>query len=369
MKQQWIPNFCGIRPELLKRHARIDKKLSWLPNGSLLTSGARHALYQGCFALGLKKGDGILSPGFTCNTVTLPLEKAGMKVYFFNLNRDLSIDWEDLIKTFKKNKNIKALTWYHYLGIPMEFEKIKNFCKEHRLFLIEDCAHSLFTQINGRDCGKDGDIAVFSIQKMIPVLHAGALVINNPKYQLKNMPKILKLNNSQLKNLNQIELVRHQFFAQSQNTHINLLRINFRDYAKIAKFNQNKYDKVYELDEVTKTIMLNVEPQKIRSIRARNFNLYLKNLKEFSVFASLPASVCPLAFPFWSKERDQLRKRMEEKGVDALTYWPDWILPKGVIKKYPDAKYLADSILCLPCHQDLGESEINYVCKIVKECV
>lgn len=370
MKQKrWVSNNIGLRPELLVPRSAKEVLPKWLPKNTLLTSCARHAIYQGCKALGLKKGDGVLAPGFICNTVTLPMEKAGLRIHTFNLNKDLSIDWEDLLKNLKKGPKIKALVWYHYLGIPIEFEKVRQFCKQHNLLFIEDCAHGLFTQINGKPCGQGGDIAVFSIFKMIPVLHAGALVINNPKYRLKNKPKALDLSQDYLDNLSHIELYRHQLYMQSQNSSSQVLRMGYKSFAKIAMKNQTQYDQIFKIDEVSRTVMLNVDPQKVRQTRANNFKFYLKHFKDISVFKVLPNGACPLSFPIWTKERDALRKRIEAKGVEGLTYWPDYLLPKGAMKKHPNSKWLADSILSIPSHQDLGIDELNYVSQTLKECL
>lgn len=367
--KRWVSNNIGLRPELLLPRSAKETLPKWLPKNSLLTSCARHAIYQGCKALGLKKGDGVLAPGFICNTVTLPMEKAGLRIHTFNLNKDLSIDWDDLLKNFKRSSKIKALVWYHYLGIPIEFEEVQEFCKQYNLLFIEDCAHGLFTQINGKPCGLGGDISVFSIFKMIPVLHAGALVINNPKYRLKAKPKSLDLSQDYLENLSKIELYRHQLYMQSLNTRSQVLRIDYKSFAKIALVNQTHYEKLYKIDDVSRTVMLNTDPNSVRQKRANNFKFYLKQFKEISVFKSLPNGACPLSFPIWTKERNALRKRIEKQGVEGLTYWPDYLLPKGAIKKHPNSKWLADSILSIPCHQDLGIDELNYVTKTLKECL
>lgn len=370
MKQKrWVSNNIGLRPELLVPRPAKEVLPIWLPKDTLLTSCARHAIFQGCKALGLKKDDGVLAPGFICNTVTLPMENAGLRIHTFNLNKDLSIDWEDVLKTLKASSKIKALVWYHYLGIPLEFEEVQRFCKHHGLLFIEDCAHSLFTQINGKPCGRGGDIAVFSIFKMIPVLHAGALVVNNSKYKIKTKPKSLELNQEYLDNLSKIELYRHQLFMQSLDSSTQVLRITYKEFAKFSMNHQAQFDKLYKIDNVSRTIMLNIDPQAVRLARTQNFKYYLKYFKEISVFKTLPNGACPLSFPIWTKERDALRKRIENRGVEGLTYWPDYLLPEGAIKRHPNSKWLADSILSVPCHQDLGEEELKYVCQILNECL
>lgn len=366
--QRWITNFCGLRPELLVRKPASHALPAWLPTGTLLTSCARHALYQGCRALGLQRGAGVLVPGFICNSVTQAIEKAGARVHVFNQQRDLAIDWDDVRHTLRTHRGIKAFLWYHYLGLPTEFEAVRGFCGQHGLQFIEDCAHALFTALPEGACGRAGHIAIFSMRKTLPVLQAGALSINDPKYRISPIPRAIAPEPEYRQVLDRIELFRHRQYAQNLDTRRPVLREDFRVYHKLVSLHQSRLDRVYRLDKVSHTVLLNADPQAVRAARSRNFRTYLGSLRSIGVFKSLPQGACPLAFPIWTRQRDRLRQRLEARGVEALTYWPDWLLPNGVARRYANIKWLADSILALPCHQDLGTTEIRYVCQAVKTC-
>lgn len=367
-QRRWITNFCGLRPELLRRMPARQTLPAWLPQDTLLTSCARHALYQGCRALGLHRGAGVLVPGFICNSVTQAIEKAGARVHVFNQQRDLSIDWDDVRKLLRVHRGIKALLWYHYLGLPHEFETVRDFCMQQGLLFIEDCAHALFTSVQGHLCGRTGQIAIFSLRKTLPVLQAGALVINDPKYRLSRTPQVTMPGSAYGQTLDRIELFRHRQYAQSLDTRRLILREDFRVYHKLVGMHQSRLERVYGLDKVSHTVLLNANPQTVCAARSRNFQTYLGPLRSIGVFKSLPRGACPLAFPIWTRQRDRLRQRLEARGVETLTYWPDWLLPKGVARRYANIKWLADSILALPCHQDLGTAEIKYACQAVKAC-
>jgi dTDP-4-amino-4,6-dideoxygalactose transaminase len=300
--------------------------------------------------------------------VAQAIEQAGARIHFFNQQRDLSIDWDDVQNTLRADRGIRALLWYHYLGLPAEFDAVRGFCGRHGLLFIEDCAHALFTSVQGRSCGRAGDIAIFSLRKTLPVLHAGALVVNRRKYRLRSAPCAVAPSHAYRQVLDRIELFRHRQYAQSLDTRRLVLRDDFREFHKLASRHQSRLDRVYRLDEVSHAVLQNADPQAIRAARNRNFRTYLRHLRSIGVFKAIPRGACPLAFPIWTRERDRLRQRLEARGVEALTYWPDWLLPKGVARRYANIKWLADSILALPCHQDLGAAEIEYVCQAVQAC-
>ncbi len=61
--------------------------------------------------------------------------------------------------------NTKAAIVTHLWGLPARIEEICGICREHGIFLIEDCAHSIGTRWNGQHVGTFGDIGMFSFQE------------------------------------------------------------------------------------------------------------------------------------------------------------------------------------------------------------
>lgn len=61
--------------------------------------------------------------------------------------------------------NTKAVVVTHLWGLPARIEEIRDICREHGLFLIEDCAHAVGARWNGRHVGTFGDIGMFSFQE------------------------------------------------------------------------------------------------------------------------------------------------------------------------------------------------------------
>jgi perosamine synthetase len=62
-------------------------------------------------------------------------------------------------------ENTKAVICTHLWGLPARIDEIRGICREHGLFLIEDCAHAVDARWKGQHVGTFGDIGMFSFQE------------------------------------------------------------------------------------------------------------------------------------------------------------------------------------------------------------
>src|SRR3989344_393798 len=124
-------------------------------------SSANLALVQSLMNLGwLKKGDPVGFSSLTWSTNVMPLIQFDLipKALDCNLNTlNTSPDDVNLHK-----KEIKALFLTNVLGFCDDLEKIKNICKNHNIFLIEDNCESLGSQYFGKLLGNFGLASTFS---------------------------------------------------------------------------------------------------------------------------------------------------------------------------------------------------------------
>jgi dTDP-4-amino-4,6-dideoxygalactose transaminase len=367
--KRFITNSPGLSPGFLRPVKKNGALPRWFPAGrSVIVPCARNALYLGWKALNLPRGSAVLLPAFTCNTVSEPLEKAGANLILFNMFRDGSIDW-DHVKSLL-GKNVRALLAYHYLGVPHRFEEAVSFCKEHGLFLIEDCAHALFSQWKGRHVGTTGDLAVFSIRKTIPVNYAAALVINNRKFRLPNYRPNAGFNRAHLEHLQENENHHLRLFLQSLDTSREISHKTFMQRLHAMEPFYSDPARLYPMDPLSLQVMLNADPDRIREKRRRNFSVYLRHLRQIAFFRILPKDACPLAFPFFVKgNRDALKLKLEKAGIEPARYWPGYLLPPGAYRRFADAAWLADHTLSVPCHQEMSGEDVSYVCGKIRELI
>jgi perosamine synthetase len=127
----------------------------------------------------------VIIPGFTCAVAVNPFIWAGVKPVFVDIGEDLNIDINQI--SGKINKNTKAILVQHTFGLPVDLVEIKKIAEKHSLLIIEDCAHSLGAQFQGRPLGSWGDVAFFSLgrDKIISSVFGGVAVTNDEKIARK----------------------------------------------------------------------------------------------------------------------------------------------------------------------------------------
>lgn len=83
---------------------------------------------------------------------------------------------EELQKVIDKDSVVIAT---HQFGNPCRIEEIQSLCRRTGAILIEDCAASLGTHIQGQPAGSFGDYAFFSFDstKLVTVPSKGGFII------------------------------------------------------------------------------------------------------------------------------------------------------------------------------------------------
>jgi len=158
------------------------------------TSGMH--LFYSC--IGLKKGDEVIVPAQTHVATAHAVELTGAKPIFIDCNLDDGNIDLDKIEN-KINKKTKAICIVHFLGFPLEMNKLLKITKKYRIYLLEDCALSLGAKFQKTHTGLWGDAGVFSFYptKQITSGEGGMIITNNKKLFKKiNLRKSLGVQQS-----------------------------------------------------------------------------------------------------------------------------------------------------------------------------
>ena len=130
------------------------------------------------------QGETVLCPSNTFMATPLAAIRAGAEVQFVDCNReDLCVSFADFEAKAQRHKP-KAAFLVHIGGhIAFEVEQIAAYCREHGIFLIEDCAHAHGASWNGHKAGTYGDAGVYSLYatKTISTGEGGVLVSQRPE--------------------------------------------------------------------------------------------------------------------------------------------------------------------------------------------
>ena len=114
----------------------------------------------------------------------LAILAAGGRPVFVDCNRDdLCMSFEDFEAKAERHRP-RAAVLVHIGGhLAFESERIAAYCRDHGIFLLEDCAHAHGASWDGRRPGTFGDAGVFSLYatKTISTGEGGVLVSGDPR--------------------------------------------------------------------------------------------------------------------------------------------------------------------------------------------
>ena len=148
------------------------------PHAVLFDSG-RSALFFALKALGVGEGDRVLVQAYTCVVVINAIRWVGAEPVFVDIRDDYTMDPNDLKQ--KINQKAKTLIIQHTFGQPAALDALCMIAKEHRLSIIEDCAHSFGVSYRGQYTGTFGDVGLFSFgsDKSKSCVRGGAVIVRD----------------------------------------------------------------------------------------------------------------------------------------------------------------------------------------------
>ncbi len=142
-------------------------------------SSGTAALYMALYALGIKQGDEVIIPTYTCTAVMNAVHFAGARpVLADNAPGSTNPDKGQIAPLI--TKATKAIIVTHTHGFPLDVEAVKSL----GIPVIEDCCQALGAQYKQYPVGNVGDLAVFSFyaSKMITTGNGGMVMAKNEVY-------------------------------------------------------------------------------------------------------------------------------------------------------------------------------------------
>tara|TARA_Y100000590_G_scaffold411038_1_gene504668 strand:+ start:292 stop:1476 length:1185 start_codon:yes stop_codon:yes gene_type:complete len=142
-------------------------------------------LHLANLALGIKKGDQVVTSPLTFAATSNSIIYCGAKPVFSDIDKDtINICPKNLERTINNNENIKAVIPVHYAGVSCDMESISKIAKKYKLSIIEDAAHALGAKhLDGSMVGscKYSDMSGFSFHpvKSIAAGEGGMITTNS----------------------------------------------------------------------------------------------------------------------------------------------------------------------------------------------
>jgi perosamine synthetase len=149
---------------------------------AVATNACTSALHLSLLAHGIKRGDEVILPDFTCMANANAIIMANAIPVFSDIDKDTyNIDPEKTERLI--TKKTKAIMVVDQIGLPADMDKFVDITKRYNLVLIDDAATSLGAKYKGRYLGGCGITAAFSFhpRKMITTGEGGMLVTDDEK--------------------------------------------------------------------------------------------------------------------------------------------------------------------------------------------
>lgn len=167
--------YFGMAHKVLEFEEAIRKYLG--AQYVISTNNCTSALHVAVDALGIGKGDEVITPSLTFIGAFQAISATGATPVPVDVYPDtLLIDIDDVKR--KITPRTKAIMPVHYAGNPCNLDALAKIAKEHKIRIIEDAAHAFGSYYKGKKIGSFGDILCFSFDsiKNITCGEGGAVI-------------------------------------------------------------------------------------------------------------------------------------------------------------------------------------------------
>ena len=332
-----------------------------------LTFMGRGALYWALRGLGLPAGTPFWIPSFNCPVIVDAALAAGFSPGFYRIRPDLSVDLDDLAGRLRTRRGPVLLIHYFGFAEPRA-AAIAELARHFGVMLIEDCAHALFSRAGGVPLGGFGPVAIYSLYKFIGIPHGGALKVDALEYrdwtggEFQPPPPLAPAPGSTLR-------YGGEFLRHATRDAIPRLLRRLRPPGAAAADDQDEPPEDpgryrLGLGRLARRVLAGIDPPAVAAARRRNYKALEARLAEFSslspLFPELTEGTCPMVYPLRVADRETLRDRLFERGLDSFAFGGQRhaAVPAA---HFPELAALRTDILGLPVHQNLSAADIDRI--------
>jgi aminotransferase len=354
LKKVFESNWIGKGPLVKEFERAYAEHLGSSADRVLSTNCCSEGLFSSMYICDIMPGDEVIVPTVSFVGAGNAVCANGSKLVLCDVDpRTLNARAEDIEKVI--TPKTKAILLLHYGGIPCDMDAIMPLAEHYGLKVIEDCAAGVCSSYKGRALGTFGDMGMWSFDAMkILVCGDGAILHFNTPELREKADKWL------------------YFGLQAKSGYESSVA------QKWWEFDISCYGHRAIMNDVTAAIALEQLKKLPMFMEKRStvHNAYNDNLADLG-WMDLPLPLpegSVSSFYFYhiqvkNGKRDELARFLREAGIyTTYRYFPLHRVPHyGLDGSFPGADYAADNSLCLPIHQSLSESEVQFIIDKVRE--
>lgn len=331
----------------------LGKEVSSFEEEFASYTGAKHcvglasgldALWLAFRVLGVGAGDEVIVPANTYIASVMGITINDATPVFVEPDAFYNIDVDKIRE--KITPKTKAILVVHLYGQACNMRKVQELCKEHDLFLVEDCAQSHGAYYDGQMTGTFGDVGCFSFypsKNLGAFGDAGAIVTNDDK------------------------------IADDMRM--------YRNYGSRKRYYNEVVGANSRLDEM-QAGLLRVRLQHMSELTAEREQIAARYLKEITNPSMILPAITEGATHVWHQfvirheRREELIAYLAEKGIGTIVHYP---IPPHLSEAYaylgheagdfPITEQYADTVLSLPMYNGMTEEEQTVVIEALNSFV
>jgi len=316
-----------------------------------------HLIY---FTLGLGPGDEVIVPAQTHVATAHAVELTGAKAVFVDVDSVTgNIDIDQIEAAI--SPRTKAIAVVHYLGVPVDMLRVSAVAKKHGLFLLEDCALSPGTWLDGIHAGLHGDAGVFSFYpvKHLTTAEGGMIILKDGELaaRLRHLKAFgVNRTHGERKIPGMYDAVALGFNYRMSELHA---AIGVEQMKKLPTFLQQRRKNHERLEAGVKEVPgVTVLPQPVDEL-----------------FCSSHYCLGMMLDEGFADKRPALMETLGEKGVGTSIYYPQPVPRMTYYRekygyeenRYVNAAAISDRIVALPVGPHLGLAEMDYITESIKQ--
>jgi perosamine synthetase len=311
--------------------------------------------------LGIGPGDEVIVPAQTHVATAHSVEFTGARAVFVDAEGETgNIDIDRIEAAI--NSRTRAISVVHYLGLPVDMDRVNALARKHGLFVVEDCALAVGSYYKGKHAGLLGDIGTFSFYPVKHITTAeGGMALTKHVQVAEKIGRIKAFGYDRGLGERVVPGVYD----------VNMLGYNYR---------------MNELEAAIGVAQLRKLPV-IRERRLRNATVLRSGLEDIAEIellsmgdaSSVHSHYCMLAIlkqPLAGK-RFEVISELNGAGVGTSVYYPG---PVPMLRyyrdkyglrpeDYPQARRISDRSIALPVGPHLNEDDMKYVADSLKAAI
>ena len=351
------------------------------------TTSGRVAIALALREMGIGAGDSVLVPSYHCASMIEPVIWSGATPVFYKVLPDTSVDLADLAAKVDASTRLVMAT--NYFGFLQPLDQIRAFCDARGLKMLEDCAHSFLGQFKGQPVGSFGDYAIASSMKFFPIYEGGCLA--SSRHSLAGVAqrsagaafeaKVAFNSMEQGFSYRRLPLLKAVMALPMLLKNLIWGQVKARAPAGAQSLAPGSSDGGFGFDPswldkrsslFSRTMLGLVSRRRMGALRRKNYLRLFEALSGLPhcrpLFAVLPEGTYPWVFPLQTDFPEAIFTTLKMAGVPVVRFG-EFLWPGVDASVCANSVDLSRRVLQFPCHQELRESELDWMIANIKEAL